>query len=79
MAFQIVRVESNPNGEVISRRPSDPVFELLEHAQAMAQFDASRCRGDYGYDPTDDCWWGRDRSGAIVRFIVEPAAIEVAA
>jgi hypothetical protein len=79
MAFQIVRIETNQNGEVISRAATEPLFESLEHALAMAEFDASRCRVEYGYDSQADCWWGRDWAGGLARFVIEPVAVDVAA
>ena len=46
--FQIVRLAFDDNGEVNTRRPLQPLFELREDAMAMAEFDASRLWGDYG-------------------------------
>ena len=75
MSFRIVRLELNETGEVISRRALQPLFDLRGDAMALAEFDAGRCDGDFGYDIERDCWWGRD-SGRTFRFIVEPAELE---
>jgi hypothetical protein len=48
--FRIVRVELNRDGLVVARSPLQPLYELLDDAMALAEFDASRCAGDYGYD-----------------------------
>jgi hypothetical protein len=40
---------------------------------ALAEFDASRCDGDYGYDEEHACWWTRD-NGRNYHFAIEPAA-----
>jgi len=37
---------------------------------ALAEFDASRCTGDYCYDEKHDGWWARD-AGRRYRFVVE--------
>jgi hypothetical protein len=37
---------------------------------ALAEFDASRCEGDYGYDREHACWWARDH-GREYRFTIE--------
>ncbi len=70
MPFQIVRLELN-DSEVIARKPLQPVFELRGDAMALAEFDAGRCDGEFGYDAERDCWWAQD-SGRTFRFIVEP-------
>jgi hypothetical protein len=75
VSFQIVRFELNESGKVIARRPLQPVFDLRCDAMALAEFDAARCNGDFGYDAEDDCWWAQD-SGRTFRFIVEPVEIE---
>src|ERR1700680_4159256 len=46
--FQIVRVELNRDGQVVARRPLQPLYDLWDDAMALAEFDASRCAGDYG-------------------------------
>jgi hypothetical protein len=71
--FQIVRCVLDESGEVIARRPSQPLFELWEDAMAMAEFDSSRLWGEYGFDEERCCWWATDSRGAMYRFVVEPA------
>jgi hypothetical protein len=68
--FQIVRVELNRDGQVVARSLLQPLYELLDDAMALAEFDASRCAGDYGYDAHHDGWWARD-GGRFYRFVVE--------
>jgi len=78
--FQIVRLTLDDKGEVDTRRPLQPLFELREDAMAMAEFDASRLWGDYGRDEARDCWWATDARGRKYRFVVESVpAIHVAA
>lgn len=79
MAFEIVRLELNAAGMVVSRRPTQPFFELRSDAMAIAEFDAARCGGDYGYDAERDCWWAGDPSGQSFRFEVFAVATERAA
>jgi hypothetical protein len=74
MEFQIVRLELSETEEVIARKPLQPIFELRDDAMALAEFDAGRCDGDFGYDAERDCWWGRE-SERLFRFVVEPAGI----
>ena len=62
--FQIVRLELNRDGHVIARLPL-PLYELWDDAMALAEFDASRCAGDYGYDAKHDGWWARDQGRTI--------------
>jgi hypothetical protein len=76
MPFQIVRLELSESGEVIARRPLQPVFELRDDASALAEFDAGRCEGECGYDAERDCWWARDSQGRTFRFVVEQAEVE---
>jgi hypothetical protein len=71
--FQIVREELGSEGRVIARRPLQPLYELAEDAMALAEFDASRCDGAYGYDAQHDCWWARER-GRRYRFVIEEVA-----
>jgi hypothetical protein len=73
MPFQIVRVELTEREEVIARKPLQPIFELRDDAMALAEFDASRNHDEYDYDAERDCWWGQDRCGRTVRFVVEPS------
>ncbi|HMF28283.1 MAG TPA: hypothetical protein VKE42_05890 [Candidatus Cybelea sp.] len=74
--FQIVRLALDDNGEVDTRRPLQPLFELREDAMAMAEFDASRFSGDYGCDEERDCWWATDAGGRKYRFVVEAVAAD---
>jgi hypothetical protein len=71
--FQIVRQELDRNGHVVARRPLQPLYELWDDAMALAEFDASRCAGDYGYDAQHDGWWAHDH-GRTYRFVIEPVA-----
>ncbi len=68
--FQIVRVEISRDGHVVARRPLQPLYELWEDAMALAEFDASRCAGDYGYDEQSDAWWASDDDRTF-RFVIE--------
>jgi hypothetical protein len=69
--FQIVCLELSGDGTIFTRRPMQPTYELLEDAMAIAEFDASRCGDDYGYDGENQCWWTRDGHGRHYRFVVE--------
>jgi hypothetical protein len=71
--FQIVRMELGRDGRVVARRPLQPLYELWDDAVALAEFDASRCAGDYGYDEQYDGWWARD-GGRNYRFVIEQVA-----
>jgi hypothetical protein len=71
--FQIVRVELNRDGHVVARRPLQPLYELRDDAMALAEFDASRCAGDYGYDEQIDGWWA-SHEGRTYRFVIEQVA-----
>jgi hypothetical protein len=80
--FQIVRVELNPDGHVVARRPLQPLYDLWDDAMALAEFDASRCAGDYGLLPdpppfagegTGEGWWAHD-DGRTFRFVIEQVA-----
>jgi hypothetical protein len=76
--FQIVRVELNRDGQVVARRPLQPLYDLWDDAMALAEFDASRCAGDYGPLPlagegTGGGWWGCD-DGRNYRFVIEQVA-----
>jgi hypothetical protein len=68
--FQIVRVELGRDGQVVARRPLQPLYELFDDAMALAEFDASRCSGDYGYGEHYDGWWARDGDRSY-RFVIE--------
>jgi hypothetical protein len=72
--FQIVRCMLDEKGDVVVRSPTEPVFELREDAAAMAEFDASRVAGDYGYDEERDSWWAIDSGGRMYRFNIEQVA-----
>jgi hypothetical protein len=71
--FQIVRLELDRDDRVVARRPLQPPYELLEDAMALAEFDASRCAGAYGYDGELECWWAQD-NGRRYRFLIEEIA-----
>jgi hypothetical protein len=71
--FRIVRLELDESGNVIARQPLQPLYELWEDAAALAEFDASRCTGEYGYDNKYECWCARD-AGRSYRFVVESIA-----
>jgi hypothetical protein len=78
--FQIVRLTLDDNDEVTTRRALQPFFELWEDAMAIAEFDASRLWGDYGWDEARNCWWATDARGGLYRLVVEAvASTEVAA
>jgi hypothetical protein len=68
--FQIIRVEMNNDGVVVARRPLQPLYDLWDDAMALAEFDASRCADDYGYDEQHDAWWASD-GGRHYRFVIE--------
>jgi hypothetical protein len=71
--FEINRTEVDCNGHVITRQPLQPPYNLWEDAMALAEFDTSRCDGDYGYDEEHACWWARD-NGRNCHFAIEPVA-----
>jgi hypothetical protein len=80
--FQIVRVELDRDGQVVARWPLQPLYDLRDDAMALAEFDASRCAGDYGPLPdpsalagegTGAGWWARD-DGRTYRFVIEQVA-----
>jgi hypothetical protein len=73
--FQIVRLALDDSDNVVARRALQPLFELLDDAMAMAEFDASRLWGDYGRDEERDCWWATDSRGNKYRFAVEEVAV----
>jgi hypothetical protein len=68
--FQIIRVELNRDGHVVARWPLQPLYDLWDDAMALAEFDASRCAGDYGYDEQCEAWWASD-DGRTFRFVIE--------
>jgi hypothetical protein len=71
--FQIIREELDRDGRVAVRRPLQPLYDLWDDAMALAEFDASRCAGDYGYDEQHDGWWASD-DGRTYRFVIEQVA-----
>jgi hypothetical protein len=73
LMFQIFRLELNDNGNIVARQPLQPAYELREDAMALAEFDASRCAGEYGYDNEHECWRARD-ADRNYRFVVESIA-----
>jgi hypothetical protein len=72
--FQIVRLELSNDGNVVARQPLQPPYELWEDAMALAEFDASRCAGEYGYDIEHECWCAND-GDRNYRFVVESIAL----
>jgi hypothetical protein len=76
--FQIVRLELNHEGKISECWPLQPPYELWEDAMALAEFDASRCDGDFGYDDAHQCWWACDAHGRRYRFVIEQFAPEPA-
>jgi hypothetical protein len=72
--YQIVRIELDPHDRVIARQSLQPTYELWDDAMALAEFDASRCDSEYGYDAARECWWAC-QSGRKFCFIVEPLAM----
>ncbi len=70
MLFQLVEIELNEKDQVIAETKTQPLFEWHQYAVAMAEFAASCCHGDYGYDAEHDCWWARRGADRILRFVV---------
>jgi hypothetical protein len=78
--FQIVRLMLDENGDVVSRRPLQPLFELREHAMLFASNEASGLWGDYGYDEERRRWWASDSRGRRYHFVIESiATVDMAA
>lgn len=73
LMFQIVRLELSDESNVIARQPLQPPYELWDDAMALAEFDASRCAGEYDYDNEQECWCASDGDRRY-RFVVEPIA-----
>lgn len=71
--FQVVRIAFDDAGIISTRRPLQPLYELWDDASAMAEFDASRLWGDYGWDEARQCWWATDSRGHAYRFVIEEA------
>jgi hypothetical protein len=69
--FQIVCLELNCDGDISRRWKLHPSYELWEDAMALAEFDASRCGGDYGYDDGHQGWWACDARGRRYLFVVD--------
>jgi hypothetical protein len=74
--FQIVRVTLDDNGDVIARRPLQPLFERHDHATLIACNEAAGLWGDYGYDHEHECWWASDGRDRRYRFAVEQIAAD---
>lgn len=72
--FQIVRVELDANGRVLARHTLQPLYELFDDAMALAEFDASRCDGDYEYDDKHECW-SATHAGRQIRFVIEQLTV----
>jgi len=72
--FQIVRLTLSDAGEIIARRPLQPLFELRDHAVVIARNEAAGLWGDYGYDEERQCWWATDPRSRKYRFDVEQIA-----
>ena len=69
--FQVVRLVLDNDGAACSRRPLQPLYELWDDASAMAEFDASRLWGEYGWDETRNCWRATDSRGHTYLFVIE--------
>jgi hypothetical protein len=69
--FQIVRLLLDDNSDIIARKPLQPLYELQDHAAAMARNEASGLWGDYGYHESRQYWWATDSRGRQYRFVVE--------
>jgi hypothetical protein len=72
--YQIIRLVLDDNGDIIAGKPLQPLYELEDHAVAMACNEASGLWGDYGYDDERQCWWATDSRGRRYRFVVEEIA-----
>jgi hypothetical protein len=79
MLFQLVRLEVSEEGAVLSRRETQPLFELREDAMAMAELEASRAYDECKFDADHSCWIVRDSRDRSFRLVVEPIAHEKAA
>jgi hypothetical protein len=71
MLFHLLRVEVDEDDRVVAQTGTQPLYELREDAMVMAEFEAARCHGDYGYSVERDCWWSRDNQGRRYRFEVK--------
>jgi hypothetical protein len=72
--FQIIRLMLDDNGDIIARRPLQPLVELRDHALVIARNEASGLWGDYGFNEERKCWWASDSRGRQYRFVVEEIA-----
>jgi hypothetical protein len=79
MLFHLLRIELNEQDCVIAQTETQPFYELREDAMVMAEFEAARCCGEYGYNHESDCWWSRDPNGRRFRFEVRAVATPGAA
>jgi hypothetical protein len=79
MLFRLMRIELNEQNYAVTQTETRPLFELREDAVMMAEFEAARCGGDYGYNRDMDCWWSRDVNGRRYRFEVQAIATSEAA
>jgi hypothetical protein len=78
--FQIVISELDCDGKVVAHWPVQPLYELWDHAVAIAEFDASRLSEDGSFEEADGCIQLTDTSGRALRIEVrELASIELAA
>jgi hypothetical protein len=77
MLFYLLRIELNEQDSVIAQTETQPLYELREDAMVMAEFEAARTHGDFGYNRERDCWWSCDANGRRYRFEVH--AVKVAA
>jgi hypothetical protein len=69
--YQIVRLMLDDGGDVIARRSLLPLFELRDHAVAIARNEAEGLWGDFGFDEERQSWWASDSRGRQYRFVVE--------
>jgi hypothetical protein len=79
MLFHLLRIELNEQDCVIAQTETQPLYELREDAMVMAEFEAARCSGEYGYNHERGYWWSRDASGRRFRFEVHAVAAPNAA
>jgi hypothetical protein len=75
MLFQLVQIEINAAGSVVATTPTQPLFELAQDAQAMAEFSAGRCGVEYGYDADNDCWWAKGVDDRTLIFLVRAVVV----
>jgi hypothetical protein len=68
--YQIIRLMFNDAGEIIARRPLQPLFELRDHAMAIARNEASGLWGEFGFDEQRQCWWATDAKDRQYHFVV---------